>query len=38
VKPEELKSMTYGHLCLSDEALAEIENARSEASTAELGD
>lgn len=38
MKPEELKSMTYGHHCLDDEKLAEIENARNEAGRAEPGD
>ena len=38
MKPEELKQMVYGHHCLSDDQLVEIETAHNEAITAEPGE
>lgn len=38
MKPEELKKWPYGHHCLNDDKLAEIENARNEAGREEPGD
>lgn len=38
MKPEELKKWPYGHHCLNDEQLAEIEDASTEARRAEPGD
>lgn len=38
MKPDELKQLVYGHHCLNDDQLAEIETAHNEAITAEPGE